>query len=316
MPLLQVQVSNTKLTVDLEEELSPYFPTDSYKVRWTDEKLSAPSPFRYEKKPSFFVNLAHVNGKETGGTWMDSGTGETGRLEHLLCFLRNESIEETVFYLREKYGVKDYDRLTLNLDFKTKQEWKPLLFQGDEFALDYMESRGIPNKVTAWAGVMDLGDRIAFHWYNPNGVIVAIKYRYKDKKDFYYEKGGKRLNEQLYNIQRVYEVTTNAIWICEGETDALSIEGVRDGNVGIALGGASFSDSQRDKVIRSGIQNIVVATDNDKQGQVVAKQIEKKLNGLVQLWSIDLLDCKDINEFVVKYKSLPKPTRIKGQPLW
>lgn len=312
--LQNIWVGNSKLAVDIVAELEPFF--EGNKVRWTEEKLSSPSPFRYDKSPSFFVNLVHLDGKEVAGTWMDSGTGETGKLESLLSFLRNESVVDTVMYLQHRYGIKDYDRLTLDLDFKVKKEWKPLLFQGDEFALEYLGNRGISNKVTAWAGVMDLGNYVAFHWYNPNGVIVAIKYRYKNKKDFYYEKGGKRLNEQLYNIQRVYEKEKcTSLWICEGEVDALSVESYVSRFVGVAMGGASFSDKQRDMVIRCGIPNVVIASDSDKQGKIVANQIKKKLNGYVTLWRANLNDTKDINEYVQKYGKLPSVIKEEKSPL-
>jgi 5S rRNA maturation endonuclease (ribonuclease M5) len=319
--LTNIYVGNTKLAVDILDEVLPYF-ENGYKVRVTEDKLSSPSPFRFDKSPSFFINLIHLDGKEVAGTWIDSGASEgdefrSGKLEKLLSFFRNESVEETIHYLHEKYGVKDYDKLTLNLDFKVKKEWTPLQVQGEELALDYLAGRGIANKVTAWAGVTDLGDRVAFHWYSPNGSVVAIKYRFKETKTFYYEKGGKRLNEQLYNIQRVYEKEDcTSMWVCEGEVDALSVESNVSRFVGVALGGASFSDKQRDLVIKSGIKNVVISTDNDKQGELVAKVIQQKLNGYVKLYRANLNDTKDVNEYTQKYGKLPSITQLENKPLW
>lgn len=312
--LVNVWVRNVRLAIDLVEELSPYF--DGYRVRWTEDKLTAPSPFRSDKSPSFFVNLINLPDKEIAGSWIDSGASEgeyyrSGRLEKLLAFLRNESEEETNHYLMEKYGVKSYDKLTLSLDYKVKKEWKPLLFQDGDFAYKYLGNRGISKEVIENAGVMDLGDKIAFHWYSPNGVIEAIKYRYKDNKCFYYEKGGKRLNEKLYNLQRVYEKPFSSLWICEGETDALSVETIDSNSVGVAIGGASFSDKQRDLVIRSGVRRIVIATDNDKQGNQVAEVIKSKLADNVELCRVDLKECKDVNEFILNYESLPNLAYIK-----
>ncbi len=312
--LTSMWVGHIRLSVDVTEELQPYF--EGYKVRWTEEKLSAPSPFRNDKSPSFFVNLCHLEDKEVAGTWIDSGASETdpyrsGKLEKILAYLRNESEEETVAYLCEKYGYHDYDRLTLHLDFKLKKVWKPLLFQGEEFAFDYLGGRGISQEVIRNAGVMDLGDKVAFHWYSPNGVVEAIKYRFKDTKTFYYEKGGKRLNEKLYNLRRVYEKPFKALWICEGETDALTVEtGCRD-CIGIALGGASFSDCQKDLVLRTGIPNVVIATDNDKQGEAVAQTLIAKLNGYVRLYRIQMKSCKDVNEYFQRCKQLPNVNEIQ-----
>lgn len=311
--LTNVWVRNVRLAIDLVDELSPYF--EGYKVRWTEDKLTAPSPFRSDRSPSFFVNLTNLADKEVAGSWIDSGASEgeyyrSGRLEKLLAFLRNESEEETNFYLMEKYGVKAYDKLTLSLDYKVKKEWKPLLFQGEEFAFDYLGARGISHEVIKNAGVMDLGDKIAFHWYSPNGVIEAIKYRYKENKTFYYEKGGKRLNEKLYNLRRVYEKRFHSLWICEGETDALSVETVNPNAVGVAIGGASFSDAQRDLILRAGVRNVVIATDKDKQGNQVAEIITSRLKGHVDLSRVDLLDCKDVNEFILNHVNLPNTVGI------
>jgi 5S rRNA maturation endonuclease (ribonuclease M5) len=318
--LTNIWVGNTKLAVDIVEELMPYFDS-GYKVRWTEEKLSSPSPFRYDKSPSFFVNLVHLEDKETAGTWIDSGASEgdeyrSGKLEKLLAFLRGETVEETILYLREKYGVKDYDKLTLNLDFRVKKQWTPLEVQGEDFALEYMEGRGIANKVTARASVMDLGDRIAIHWFNPAGQVIAIKYRRKDSKIFSYEEGGKRLNENLYNIQRLYESKFTSLWICEGEIDALSVESTVDRWVGVAIGGAYFKDRQRDLILRAGIPNVVIATDNDKQGEAIATVIREKLEGYVNLYRANLTDCKDVNEFTQKYGKLPRLSKLDSKPLF
>ena len=308
MSLTSIWVGGRKLSVDIAEELLPYF--NGYKVRWTEDKLVAPSPFREDKSPSFFVNLVHIEGKEVAGTWVDSGAYETdyyrsGKLEKLLAYLRNESEEETIQYLCEKYGYHDYDKLKLSVDLKVKSGWKPLVCLSDSFAYEYLQGRGISKEVIKNAGVMDLGDKVAFLWYSSNGVIEAIKYRYKNTKAFYYEKGGKRLNEKLYNLQRVYEKPFHLLWITEGETDALTVETASPVSVGVALGGASFSDKQRDLLVRTGISNVVIATDNDKQGQSVATVILEKLGGYLNLFTVNLDDCKDINEYFNKYHKLP-----------
>lgn len=318
--LTNIWVGNTKLAVDILDEVLPFF-DGGYKVRVTEDKLSSPSPFRYDKSPSFFINLVHLEDKETAGTWIDSGASEgdefrSGKLEKLLSFLRGETVEESIHYLREKYGVKDYDRLSLNLDFRVKKHWTPLEVKGEDFALDYMSGRGIADKVTARASVMDLGDRIAIHWFNASGQVIAIKYRRKDSKIFSYEEGGKRLNENLYNIQRVYETNFTSLWITEAEIDALSVESTVERWVGVAIGGAYFKDRQRDLILRAGIPNVVIATDNDKQGESIAKVIQSKLDGYVSLYRANLTDTKDVNEFTQKYGRLPSLTKLETKPLF
>ena len=307
--LLQtITLRGKKLKVDLVGELSEYF--EGHNVRWTEDKLSAPSPFRYDNNPSFVVNLTNTHDRDWAGTWLDSGTGETGTLEILLAHLRNETVYETIDYLQYTYGIRDYEKLRLNAEFKMKEEWKPLLFTGNEFAKPF---RGLTDSVIHHAGLMELEDKYVFHWYNPKGVIVAIKYRYKDRKDFYYEKGGKRLNQQVYNIQRCYERRFDYLWICEGEVDALSVEAYGKTCVGVALGGASVSDNQRDMVLRAGISNIIIASDNDNAGNKLAKTLQTKLGKYARLFRADLHDCKDINEYVQKYGTLPLANEIKNK---
>jgi DNA primase len=68
----------------------------------------------------------------------------------------------------------------------------------------------------------------------------------------------------------------------------------------IAVGGASFSESQRDIIIRSGIEELVIATDNDKMGEKLRKEVAKSLNGYVRLKHARIVGAKDANEILVK----------------
>jgi DNA primase (bacterial type) len=308
----KILVGNQLLEVDLVNELEPYFESIPF-TKWTDEKLVSISPFREDRHPSFFVNLSG----DFVGTWGDSGSSndewKSGSFAKLLSFFREESVEETIQYLREKYEIKPYEKRPLNLDLTIKERFIPLVFDGGDFAYDYLESRGISREVIEASSVADCGDKVAFLWYNPRNELVAIKYRFKDKKMFYCQTGSQPLKEQLYNIQRVYNKqklgeTVEAIWITEGETDALTVESANPNYVGVAIGGAYFSPQLRDLILRTGVKKIVIATDNDTQGLKIHSHIKSLLQDNVKLFSVNFLGEKDVNDYFLSYQKIPEIT--------
>ncbi|MFL6556626.1 MAG: toprim domain-containing protein, partial [Bacillus sp. (in: firmicutes)] len=88
--------------------------------------------------------------------------------------------------------------------------------------------------------------------------------------------------------------------ICEAEIDALSWQTA--GVASIAVGGASFNGWKRDLILRSPIETLVIATDNDKAGGKLRREIEAMMRGHVRLRHAYVRsDCKDANEALVKF---------------
>lgn len=300
-----IWVGSKKIDVDLIEELSQF--EWGAKSKFTDEKLVAPSPFRYDKSPSFFVNLVDMDGKEVAGTWLDSGASEdddyrSGNFVRLLAFLRNESEDETELYLRELYDIKPYSNLSLNVNFKVKKEFKPLEIPNWLHDFHYLPSRGIPVEIAMEADVRISNDMkaVCFPWKNPAGETIAIKYRRTADKVFYYEKGGKPLNQTLFGIDLVYKHRPKTVVICEAEIDALTWWSL--GRAAVAVGGSNFSEQQAQLLIRAGIQNIILNGDNDLAGHKLERLIQKRLYRHLTFYKALIPEpYKDVNE----YKNIP-----------
>lgn len=302
---MQVWVKNKKLDIDLEEELANF---EWHRERFFDDKFVACSPFRYDNSPSFFVNLDNLPGKEIAGTWLDSGALQgseyrSGNFLTLLAFLREETEDEAYEYLMEKYDFKPYEsRLKLKLDLRVKKEFKPLAEPSGEIDTQYLVSRGITQEVCNEAGVRYLEEEkaVAFCWRNPLGEVQAIKYRRVEDKIFYYEKGGRRLNELLYNIDYVARHKCQTVVITEAEVDALSWQTL--GRGAVAVGGSSFSEAQASLLIRAGVSNLIISTDNDKVGVALAKKIYDKVKQYFTIYMVEYPDgCKDMNDFIRQY---------------
>lgn len=303
---MKVWVGRSRIDVDLIEELNQF---NWYKERWTDEKLTACSPFRYDTSPSFFVNLSDTaDGKEVAGTWLDSGATygsdyKSGNFVTLLAFLRQETEEETIAYLYDKYDFKPYvSELKLKLDLKLTKGFTPLKEPTGKVDESYLPSRGIDSAICEIAGVKYIPETnsVAFPWRNPIGEIQAIKYRRTDSKIFYYEEGGRHLNDLLYFIDYVTKAGCKTIAICEAEIDALSWLCV--GRGAVAVGGSSFSDVQASQLIRTGAENLIISTDNDKVGQALSRQIVKKVGKYFNIYFAKFPDgCKDMNDFINRY---------------
>ena len=302
---MKVWVKNLRLDIDLQEELSEF---SWQRERWHEDKFVACSPFRYDNSPSFFVNLENLPDKEIAGTWLDSGALQgseykSGNFLTLLAYLREETEEETFDYLKEKYDFKPYEsKLKLKLDFKVKQDFKPLPEPVGGIDTKYLPSRGIPASVCEVATVryVEKEKAVAFTWRNTTGEIQAIKYRRTENKIFYYAKGGRRLNELLFNIDYVTKNRCQTVAITEAEIDALSWQAL--GRGAVAVGGSSFSKAQASQLIRTGVKNVIISTDNDEVGKSLAKKIYNMVKNYFTIYEVVYPEgCKDMNDFIRQY---------------
>lgn len=302
-----VWIRNKRIEIDLVGELQNYsFNRENY----SDDKLTCCSPFRYDKKPSFFVNLADIRGMEIAGTWKDSSTDESGNFLQLLAFLRGEPEEETFKYLMLTYEPKAYseDSRDLTAYFKTVKEFKPLECLLPSLSTWLTEVRGISEGIQKLLDIRSFENTVAFLWKNGRSDIMAIKYRQTLSKIFFYEDGGARLSEQLYAIDVVSQLGATTVAICEAEIDAASWWEYN--RAAVALGGASISREQIDLLKRAGVQNVILSFDNDKAGKKLEKYAVYLMSPFFKLFRANLRDCKDVNEYHLKYSEAPKVQRI------
>lgn len=297
-----VWCGNQRLDIDLIDELQAYHWERSNDFK--NDKLTACSPFRYDKSPSFFVNLTDIGSLEIAGTWKDSGGGTSGNFVELLAHLQETDYDSALEYLVDKYAPVAYEEATKLHPWKDIKEFEPLLYPQTFFSA-YLENRGISQETQSRLHVgSDLGDHtVSFPWCNPHALVMSVKHRKTTSKVFSYEEGGYRINQCLFGIDQVYTSKATTLWICEAEIDALTVW--ENGYASVALGGSSISDRQAEMILQSGVKRIVIASDNDKAGKDLAKKIKKKL------YSLDIYEVKwnqegdDINAYYLREDKLP-----------
>ncbi|MBO1582671.1 toprim domain-containing protein [Bacillus sp. XF8] len=297
-----IKIRDQGVNIDIEYELRQFSWTNE---RWSSDKLIAASPFRYEHTPSFFVNLDG----DYAGTWKDSGAfdseWESGNFTRLLSYLRNETYEETEDYLLEAYGVEySYDNLTLKppklridnghspLDFGRLQEYA--------FRHPYLGERGISEVVQRQTkiGYDRFRQAVVIPWFDTNGRLANIKYRKTRGKAFWYEKDGKPIGDLIYGLHLAYKRNIRRAVYCEAEIDAMSF--MTAGVFGLANGGSSFNQRKAELILKSPIEELVIVADNDPAGEKLRKELEKYLNGKIQLTNGYINEYNDANEALVK----------------
>lgn len=292
-----INIRGHLIEVDILEELDK-FEWEKGKVR--GGKLLACSPFRPERRPSFAVNLEN-------GSWIDSGgtveEWKKGNLVKLLSWLRNESIEDTEFYLLSKYKTISFD--TDNLELKinlTLEEPKARTLTVEDlkpFSVyhSYLNGRGITEKVKRAfkVGYSKKDKAITLPWFNWKGDIVNIKFRSVVNKRFWYMPECEGIANHVYGLHFVRKMKPSEVFIVEGEIDCMYLWS--QGFPAIALGGANMTEQQEKLIKQLPIKSLVIATDNDLAGKKIRDYITERMFGIIPVREIYLPShAKDVND--------------------
>lgn len=294
-----IRVRGLDLPVDVKAEIEEY---DWGRANWKGDRLIACSPFRDEATPSFAVNFEN-------GTWIDSGgDGEyrKGNFVKLLAYLRGVSYEEAEDHLIAIYSPHfgELESLELpNMDDWIQDDRNDKTFDKSElnpyqYKHPYLERRGIPFNVQR---AFDVGydpntKSVVLVWHDMNGRIVSWKHRHVHNKVFWYVRGGQPIRNHLYGIHWVMRRKKRHVWIVEAEIDALTLWS--KGIPAVAIGTSYLSKAKRDIIMKSGIESLVIATDNDKDGRKAKRSIVESLAGVVDLKEVDWngWEYNDIND--------------------
>lgn len=294
-----VLIDEYEVDVDFEAELRAY---DWNRPSWKDDKLIACSPFRDETHPSFAVTYSK------GGVFIDSGgDGEfrSGGFVKLLSWLRNETYSETKEYLLEKYhilGFRDTDELELSFDGweTTKKEAEVVPVEVlEQFAFTHAylsQRRGIEER---YQRALRIGyDRekkaVSIPIFDKYGRLVNIKFRSVTSKVFWYY-GKNPVREHLYLLDLVMKKQSKRVFLVESEIDAITL--FKNGFPAIAVMGSSMTKHQKQLILDSGIETLVLATDNDRAGERLARSIHKELGGLLVVEQMSFPEqYKDVND--------------------
>ncbi|WP_163530915.1 toprim domain-containing protein [Halobacillus ihumii] len=296
-----ILIRGKELPINVKAEIESF---DWEKPNWKEERLIACSPFRDETHPSFAVNLEN-------GTFIDSGNDDEqwrkGNFVKLLSWIRRESYEETEEYLLAMYSPDygDIENFELNFDDWKAAEVNKRIFDRSElkpylFKHPYLERRGVPFNVQRAfeVGYEPETKSIVLVWHDMKGNVISWKHRSVHSKAFWYVKGGQPIRNHLYGIHWVVHKGKKEVWIVESEIDALTLWA--KGIAAIAIGTSNLTKAKRDIILKSGIETLIIATDNDKAGEKARKSIIDRLGGLVDLYEVDWSnvpeELTDINE--------------------
>lgn len=312
MPIIKVQ--GVEMDVDIRGELESFA---WVRPKWGPTKLIAASPFRYDRTPSFMVNLDGPY----AGTFVDSGAYdadyESGNFPKLLSFLRDETYEETCEYLFELYAPREDMRGKVTIPSiklrppKSRITLSNALLTPLSYRSPYLGGRGISERVQRFMGVgySKQSRAISMPWRHADGTLANIKYRKVAGKAFWYEKGAAPIRTLVYGIDKVYRHSLTEVVVCEAEIDAMSWMEAR--KPAIALGGTAVTQTQLDLIKRSPIERVIIAKDNDKAGGKLGERLAEGLRGSVEVAEVALPDeYKDANEALVAGVELAElPTR-------
>ena len=178
----------------------------------------------------------------------------------------------------------------------------------------WCEQRGIPEQIVDSESILCVSAYLpqleesvpclAFP-YVKAGQVVNVKYRALKSKAFRQESGAEKV---LYRQDRIRKDTAV---ICEGEIDAISVVvagidsvvSVPDGAPAVTTKNyaAKFTYLDQDPDPFEGVEKIVLAVDADEPGQVLQRELGRRL-GTDRCWFVEWpKDCKDANEVLLKY---------------
>lgn len=310
-----MRVRNIEVPVNIWAELEPYLDHfGDYRIR--GDKLQACSPFRYEKHPSFAVNLEN-------GTWIDSGSPtdlyHKGNFVSLLAYLRQEEYQDTEVYLFQAYHImlEDVEALQLKMDLQQEStveatyEWFKD-FPQLQFRHSYLARRGITKEVQRLfcIGFDKEHHAVAMPWFNSDKKVINVKFRSILYKQFFYLQDGQLTRNYVYGLPQCKALGYKDVVIVESEIDCMYLWS--NGIPAVAMGHAGINKNQIQLMLNAGIETVTFASDNDEAGERFRNEMRKKLPKLFTCYELEIpYMYKDVNEIPQReLKQLQENRRI------
>ena len=183
--------------------------------------------------------------------------------------------------------------------------------------VDWFKTRGISKQTLDEVGVGEGKEfmpqtgkpenTIQFNYY-VGGLLTNVKYR-DGRKNFKLYKGAEKV---FYNIDNT--VGHNTCIIVEGEMDVLALHEAGITNAISVPNGATLNSNNLDYLDNcidyfDDKEKIIIAVDNDPPGLALQSELVRRLGAEVcYLASFD--DCKDANEYLMKYSALELKSRV------
>ena len=295
-----MRIRNIEVPVNIWAELEPYLDHfGDYRIR--GDKLQACSPFRYERHPSFAVNLEN-------GTWIDSGSPtdlyHKGNFVALLAYLRQEEYQDTEEYLFQAYHImlEDTERLQLKIDLQQEStvgvtyEWFKD-FPQLQFRHPYLLKRGVTKEVQRLfcIGFDKEHEAVAMPWFNSDKKVINVKFRSIRYKQFFYLQDGQLTRNYVYGLPQCKALGYKDVAIVESEIDCMYLWS--NGIPAVAMGHAGINKNQIQLLLNAGIETVTFASDNDEAGERFRVEMRKKLPKLFTCYELEIpYMYKDVND--------------------
>jgi len=197
-------------------------------------------------------------------------------------------------------------------------QWKNLTKLSDK-ATRYFEGRMISQKTLNKMKIYS--DTEFMPQFSKEIEVICFPYFFNDKLINIKYRGAKKSFKLISGAELIFwnlDSLTNAtqIIIVEGEIDALTfIENGFD-NVLSVPNGANKNLDYLDSCIEifKPIERIYIATDQDTKGIDLRDELIRRL-GAERCWLVSFKDCKDANEYFLKYGDSLKDTIIEAKPV-
>jgi twinkle protein len=269
----------------------------------------------YNEINGFEVDVWNVHGFPIGGK-------TTGKVDTICTFCshtrKNKTAKCATIYLDtawftcnhcgEKGQLHTYKRQNQTETFLrppvalSQRDWSIDMvqwFKARSIEINTLKSLRIGHGVE-WMPQTQQNTKVILFNYYLHGKLINIKYR-DGKKNFKLFKGAEKI---MYNLDAI--IHTKDCVIVEGEIDAASyVEAGIENVVSVPNGFNLKGDLNLDYVTScyeffENKEKIYLALDNDEAGKKGQSELIRRF-GAEKIWLVDFKDCKDANEYLIKY---------------
>lgn len=210
--------------------------------------------------------------------------------------------------------VKPFEKQTMHIEYKLPQ--KPNITNLTDEALKRFTDRGINQEVLVKNKIASSADGTAIIYpYMRSGSLVNYKTRLLREKKFFQAKEAEPI---IFNYDRV--CNSKEIIITEGEDDALSWEVAGyENHTTVNQGAPNENDTNVDRKLEcitncfevfEQAETVYIAVDMDNNGIRLQKELIRRI-GAEKCKIVDFSDCKDANEYLVRYGAFELSQRLK-----
>ena len=201
-------------------------------------------------------------------------------------------------YKRKGNSIKEYirpvDQSVAPIESTKIEKW----FESRSISVQTLETLKVSEGQEWMPQTNKLENAIKFNYFIGNE-LINIKYR-DARKNFKLFKGAEKV---FYNINSVANHTSCII--VEGEMDVLSFHEAGIFNTISVPNGATLNSNNLDYLDNCidyfyNKEKIILAVDKDEAGQALQQELIRRLGAEV-CFIIDFNDCKDANEYLLKY---------------